>query len=132
MIKVRINDREFYAQIDGVLQDISWDGRDTKTINFADYPDYDTVKDLFVEGCHWESINEWDEQVQKVDAEGNPMFDEEGNPIMEAITHRDVYDESEYSVAGAITDYRDGRVSVKMGKLTDVEEVLEDIYGGIS
>lgn len=132
MIKVRINDREFYAQIDGVLQDISWDGRDTKTINFENYPDYDTVKDLFVEGCHWESINEWDEQVQKADAEGNPMFDEDGNPIMEAITHRDVYDESDYSVAGAITDYRDGRVSVKMGKLTDVEEVLEDIYGGIS
>lgn len=132
MIKVRINDREFYAQIDGVLQDISWDGRGTKTINFENYPDYDTVKDLFVEGCHWESINEWDEQVHKVDAEGNPMFDEEGNPIMEAITHRDVCDESEYSVAGAITDYRDGRVSVKMGKLTPVEEVLEDIYGGIS
>ena len=40
------------------------------------------------------------------------------------------YDNSEYSIAGDITDHRDGTISVKMGKLTDLEEVFELIYGG--
>ena len=40
------------------------------------------------------------------------------------------YDNSEYSLSGDITDHRDGTISVKMGKLTDLEEVFELIYGG--
>ena len=40
------------------------------------------------------------------------------------------YDNSEYNVAGDITDHRDGYLSVKMGKSTDLEEILELLYGG--
>lgn len=44
----------------------------------------------------------------------------------EAVT----YDNSDYCVAGDITDHRDGTVTVKMGRLTALEETLELIYGG--
>ena len=40
------------------------------------------------------------------------------------------YDNSEYCVAGDITDHRDGFLSVKMGKATDLEEIIEILYGG--
>lgn len=40
------------------------------------------------------------------------------------------YDNSDYSVAGDITDHRDGTLTVKMGKPTDLELAYEELYGG--
>ena len=40
------------------------------------------------------------------------------------------YNNSEYCIAGDVTDHRDGTVSVKMGKPTDLEEAYELLYGG--
>ena len=40
----------------------------------------------------------------------------------------EIYDNSAFSVAGPVTDNRDGTVTVKMGKITDreaLEELLE-------
>ena len=48
---------------------------------------------------------------------------EEGDPI------QNEYDNSDYFLAGNITDHRDGKISVKMGKLTD-KEALDIIIGG--
>ena len=41
-----------------------------------------------------------------------------------------VYDHSDYSLAGDIIDHRDGTISVKMGKPTDLELAYELLYGG--
>ena len=40
------------------------------------------------------------------------------------------FDNSDFCVAGDVTDHRDGTVTVKMGKLTALEETLLMIYGG--
>lgn len=40
------------------------------------------------------------------------------------------YDNSAFLVAGDITDHRDGTITVKMGRLTALEQTLEQIYGG--
>lgn len=40
------------------------------------------------------------------------------------------YDNSDYSVAGDIIDHRDGTLTVKMGKPTDLELAYEELYGG--
>lgn len=42
----------------------------------------------------------------------------------------EVYDYADYSLAGDITDHRDGTISVKMGKPTDLELAYELLYGG--
>ena len=42
----------------------------------------------------------------------------------------EVYDYTDYSIAGDITDHRDGTISVKMGKPTDLELAYELLYGG--
>ncbi len=40
------------------------------------------------------------------------------------------FDNSDYSIAGDIIDHRDGSITVKMGKPTDLEEAYELLYGG--
>ena len=52
--------------------------------------------------------------------------DENGETVQ---PETEIYDNSEYCVAGDITDHRDGTVSVKMGKPTDAE-LLAIIMGG--
>jgi hypothetical protein len=65
--------------------------------------DYATANELFVDGVEWSIVD--DENTE--------------------------YDNSDYCLAGDITDHRDGTLSVKMGKMTDLEEVLEAMYGAL-
>ena len=43
---------------------------------------------------------------------------------------RDEYDNSDFNIAGDVTDHRDGTMSIKMGKATDLEDAYELLYGG--
>lgn len=57
------------------------------------------------------------------------VLDEQAQPTGETKEVVTKYDNSEYSIAGEITDYRDGTVSIKMGKPTEAETLraqLED------
>jgi hypothetical protein len=45
--------------------------------------------------------------------------------------HEIEFDNSEYNIAGDLTDHRDGTITAKMGKLTDLEEAYEIMLGGI-
>ena len=49
------------------------------------------------------------------------VLDEQGNPTGETKEVVNEYDNSEYRISGPITDHRDGTVSIKMGKPTEVE-----------
>ena len=60
---------------------------------------------LFVDGLAWSIVMD--------------ITDESGTVTQEE------YDNSAYSVAGDITDHRDGTVSVKMGKPTAEEQLAE-------
>lgn len=106
MTEIEIGQRRFPAQITGKLRDGEWDYRESKSITLE--ADYATVLSLFQNGAAWDIL---------VSGElGTP------SPIR--------YDNSDFLVAGDITDHRDGTITVKMGRLTALEKTLEQIYGG--
>lgn len=117
MIFVKINNTLYPATVSGRVADSNWDGRESKAITLE--MTYATAITLFVNGLAW-SI------VQKTDV---PVYDENGEQTGTE-TKEEVFDNSEYNLAGDITDHRDGTITAKMGKLTDLEEAYEIMFGG--
>lgn len=117
MIFVKINNTLYPATVSGKITDSDWDGRASKSIKLE--MDYETAISLFVNGLAW-SIVEQNEV---------PIYDE--NDIQTgAEIQENEYDNSEYNLAGDITDHRDGTITVKMGSLTPLEEAYEIMFGG--
>ena len=129
MIYVKINDVRYSATISGKMSDKDWDGRASKTIKLQ--MDYATAIATWVEGVSWSIVQSEIVPETQYGEEGNVVVDESGNPIMTNIERIEEFDNSEYNVAGDITDHRDGYISVKMGKLTPLEEAYEIMLGGI-
>ena len=108
-IYVKVNNTEYPATVNGNLVDRNWNGRDTKTIYLT--MSYDAVAALLPDNTPWSII-----QRDTVD-----VLDEQGKPTGETKEVVNEYDNSAYSIAGDITDHRDGTVSIKMGKPTESE-----------
>lgn len=125
MIYVKVNEILYPATIAGKMSDKDWDGRPTKTIKLE--MTYEEAINLFVDGLVWSIISI--SEVPLFDEEGYPIVDEEGNQLFEV--QEDEFDNGEYTLAGDITDHRDGMLSVKMGALNDLELTLELVYGGM-
>lgn len=124
MIYVKVNETLYPATIDGQMQDYTWDNRESKTITMQGV--YDEIVGLFKDGTPWSIVMK--EEVQKRNDDGSLVLDEAGNPITEEQTSE--WDNSEFSMSGPITDNRDGTVSIKMGKPTDLEDAMELLLGG--
>lgn len=108
---LKVNDKLYPATFYGKMRDVEWDDRESKTIRLE--MTYEVAIDLFhVDGVSWSIVDEW------VDEETGETVQQE-------------YDNSDFSIAGDITDHRDGTMSVKMGKPTDLEEAYELLYGGL-
>lgn len=122
---IKINDQEYEASIIGRISDLSWGGRSTKTITLTNMESSEAAQ-LFVDGVKWSIIieNELDEPVLDPET-GEFTYDEDGNIITQTTTQRDEFDSSEFEVAGPITDNRDGTITVKMGKKTELEKTSE-------
>lgn len=108
-IHIKVNNTEYPATVNGNRTDRSWDGRDTKTIYLT--MSHDAVAALLPDNTPWSIVQR--ETVDKLDNDGNPTGETE-----EVVNE---WDNSAYSLSGAITDYRDGTVSIKMGKPTETE-----------
>lgn len=106
---IKVNNTEYPATVNGNLVDRNWNGRDTKTIYLT--MSYDAVAALLPDNTPWSII-----QRDTVD-----VLDEQGKPTGETKEVVNEYDNSAYSIAGDITDHRDGTVSIKMGKPTETE-----------
>ena len=119
MIFVKINERLYPALVVGKITDSGWDNRASKSITLE--MDYETAKETFVDGLAW-SIVQRDE---------HPVYDENGNPTGTSTIKENTFDNSEYCIAGDITVHRDGTITAKMGKLTDLEEAYEIMLGGV-
>ena len=124
MIYIQVADTRHPAKVEGQTIDPAWDGRATKSITLE--RPYDQVKALLPDGTPWSIVSVT--EVQTVDDAGNPVFDKDGRPVTEEITEE--WDNSDYSMSGPITDNRDGTVTIKMGKPTDLETAYELLIGG--
>ena len=109
MTYIKLNNTEYPAEISGDRADRSWDNRDTKTIRLT--MTHDQVAALLPDNTPWSIV-----QRDMVD-----VLDEQGQPTGETKEVVNEYDNSEYILAGDITDHRDGTVSIKMGKPTETE-----------
>lgn len=111
-IYVKVNNTEYPAAVNGVGNDRTWDGRDTKTITLT--MAHAEVAALLTDNTPWSIV-----QRDMVD-----VLDEQDQPTGETKEVVNEYDNSEYSLAGDITDHRDGTVSIKMGKPTETENAV--------
>lgn len=109
MTYVKIGGTEYPAEINGKLADREWDGRDSKAVTLT--MGYSEAAALFVNGAAWSIVQR----------ESVPVLDENGQPTGETTEQVSEFDNSDYSVAGSITDNRDGTVTCKMGRPTEME-----------
>lgn len=108
-IYIKVNNTEYPATVTGDRADRTWDNRDTKTITLT--MTHAEVAALLPDNTPWSIV-----QRDMVD-----VLDEQGQPTGETKEVVNEYDNSEYSIAGDITDHRNGTVSIKMGKPTETE-----------
>ena len=111
-IYIKVNNTEYPATITGEHKDRTWGERDTKTITLT--MTHAEVAALLPDNTPWSIV-----QRDTV-----PKYDEDGQPTGETKEVVNEYDNSEYSLAGDITDHRDGTVSIKMGKPTEAETAV--------
>ena len=114
MTYVKINGTTYPAVINGKHIDREWNDRESKTITLE--MAYADAIALFVDGLAWSILMDVEQEQ------------EDGS----IVTVQEEYDNSEYSMAGSITDNRDGTLSVKMGKPTQIETLESQITGTIT
>lgn len=130
MTYIKINETKYPATVNGKMSDAAWDNRASKAITLD--MDYAMASALFVDGVAWSIVQTQDVPVYETNENGEPVLDELGNPeVREYQTQETVFDNSDYCLAGDITDHRDGRITVKMGALTEVEQAYELMLGGM-
>lgn len=103
MVYLKINDTLYPAEIRGRARDTDWDNRDSLAVTVT--MSHEEAASLFTDDMTW------------------------GHVYQDEYTTEE-YDDSDYSVAGPITDNRDGTVTCKMGKLLD-SEALAIILGEV-
>ena len=113
MIYFKTNNTEYPASIAGKVTDRDWGGRESKAVTLE--MEYTAASQLFVDGLSWSIV-----QRDTV-----PVYDKDGNPTGETEDQVQEWDNSDYNVAGSITDNRDGTCTCKMGKKTEVELLRE-------
>ena len=101
-MKIQINGRELEGGIAIRMADDLMEGRESRAVTVA-LP-YSEALELFRSDTPWAVVNEW--------------TDEDGTP------RSSTTDMSEYCISGPITDHRDGRVTIRMGKPKEEELML--------
>lgn len=122
MTKIKIGENQYPAALAGSVKDSRWGGRESVSITLSMSAVQANV--IFQTGLIWSLMEETE--------------------LEDGTTETTEHDMSAYSVAGDITDHRDGSVTVKMGKKTALElsaesnaeldaaleEAYELLYGG--
>ena len=106
MAQIKINNQIYDATISGTTRDTAWGNRTSKSITLA--MDYATAMETFVDDVPWAILYQGPDYY-------DPELQQMVTPPVEE------YDNSDYCMAGDVTDHRDGTVTVKMGKPTAEE-----------
>ena len=109
MIYVKINGTEYQATVNGKLVDRDWDNRDSKAITLE--MDYTTAIGLFVDNLAWSIVQR----------DTYPEYDENNQPTGKTVEQVQEFDNSDYCIAGPIADNRNGTITAKMGRKTELE-----------
>lgn len=112
---VEINNIKYPAVITGRLKDHDWDDRASKEITIE--MTYMDAINIFVNDVQWNIVQDVEHQIEKLNDNDEITF--------ENVIEQEVYDNSEYNIAGDIIDHRNGKVTVKMGKPTAEEQLVE-------
>ena len=113
MIYFKANGTEYSASIAGKIMDRDWGNRKSKAVTLT--ATYEQAAQLFVDGLVWSIV-----QRDTV-----PVYGEDGQPTGEMTEQVQEWDNSDFCVAGPITDNRDGTCTCKMGKKTEAELLRE-------
>jgi hypothetical protein len=117
MTYVKIGETMYPAAISGSDRDTKWNDRKSKAITLE--MTYEQAMKTFVDEMDWFIVYTQDSYV---------TVNEAGEQVT-VTPEPEVYDNSEYCLAGPVTDNRDGTVTVKMGQPTD-GELLAIMMGG--
>lgn len=124
MIYVKINDTLYPATVNGKIADKDWDNRESKSITLE--MTYAEAVALFVDGLVWSIVQQSEVPVFEKDENGGYVLDEHGKRIrIGTETEETEFDNSDFDIAGSITDHRNGTITAKMGKITDGEALAE-------
>ena len=113
MIYFKANNTEYPASIAGKITDRDWGGRESKAVTLE--MTHAAAAQLFVDGLSWSIV-----QRDTV-----PVYGTDGNPTGATEEQVQEWDNADYCVSGPITDNRDGTITAKMGKKTEVELLRE-------
>lgn len=113
MIYFKANNTEHPASIAGKVTDRDWGNRESKAVTLT--MTHAAAVQLFVDGLSWSIV-----QRDTV-----PVYDTDGNPTGATEEQVQEWDNADYAVAGPITDNRDGTITAKMGKKTELELARE-------
>ena len=113
MIYFKTNGTEYPASIAGKIMDRDWGNRESKAVTLT--ATYEQAAQIFMDGLVWSIV-----QRDTV-----PVYGEDGNPTGETTEQVQEWDNSDYNVAGSITDNRNGTCTCKMGKKTQLETEQE-------
>lgn len=111
MTYVKVNGAEYAATIDGNMSDYTWDNRESKSITTSELTSAEAIT-LFHDDVTWSIVERTAAQIDET--------------VEETVSE---WDNSDFSIAGDVTDHRDGRITIKMGKPTDLELAYEELYG---
>jgi hypothetical protein len=122
MTYIKVNGEVYTTTVSRKETDHAWDDREIKEVTLA--MSYTEVLSLLPYNAPWSVIV----KEPMLDDDGNQALDESGNIVLEEDGTE--VDMSEYSMSGDIIDHRDGTVTIKMGKPTDLETAYEMLIGG--
>lgn len=121
MYYIKINENSYpIEKVSGLFVDKDWSNRSSKTILLK--MNYNEAKEIFKSGINWSILEEREK----------PVFQRVNGELVQTSTEilKQEYDNSDYCILGDIIIHPTGYISVKFGKLTELEEAYEMLLGG--